>query len=404
MTMQNTRIRLLNYPAVLLAAVVVWSSAVWEATAADESPTTPSATWVLANWHRSAHVLGIIHPDGTGGDAIPSWSAESAELGLRPQFADGQRVLLTSYEDVDLKRVRSGQVKTRLDLQPGHRKLVEILQKNRPSDQMRTHALLPGDKRVIATSIVNGEERIFVMGLDGGEQVELTEAGGGFHYALSLSNDQKRLALHVTGGKPSFYNPGPYSINVLEIATKKRVLVAGQPGHLYFGPKWSPDDRWLVYMDCLNGSDPHHFAAALGIGRSEGSDHRLVTPPQSHWFGTPFGSNIPEWSPDGKTVTYTRLLPNSERDISKGGAQICLVDPFTGTITELTTAEEGRWDYRTVWSPDGKKMMFTRVRAGSPRELWSMDADGSHQKKLTLGYQKKGADFPRWIRVTAATK
>ncbi|MGD9854734.1 MAG: hypothetical protein AB7U20_07260 [Planctomycetaceae bacterium] len=349
-----------------------------------------------------AHVLGFMSLDGAG-ERYPDFAQPNQRSWVfGPQFADGRRMLLTSYEEVDVTRVRSGKVKTHdwiYDFISGE--LTEILQQDRPSDQVRTHALLPGDERVIATAIIGGEERVFVMNLDGGEQIELTEAGGGFHYALALSNDQQRLALHVTGGKPSFYNPGPYSINVLELATKNRVLVAGQPGHLYFGPHWSPDDRWLVYLDCLNESDPHHFRAALCIGESDGSLHRTVTPSQTHWFGTPFGSNMPEWSPDGQTVTYTRLLPGSERDMSRGGAQLCLLNPFTGQITELTPAEEGRWDFRAAWSPHGRMLLFTRVRSGEPRELWSMDAEGGNPQRLTRGYQDRGADFARWIRVSS---
>ncbi len=352
-----------------------------------------------------AHVLGFITPEGTLERYPDFGQVNQLSWVFGPQFDDGRRMLLTSFEDVDVTKVRSGKVLTHdwiYDLVSG--KVHEVLQKNRPADQMRTHALLSGDTRVIATAIVGGEERVFIMDLDGGNQVELTEAGGGFHYGLSLSNDQKRLAVHVTGGMPSFYNPGAYSINVLDVDTKKRVFVAGQPEHLLFGPHWSPDDRYLVYLDCLHVQDPGHFRAALNVGRTDGLGQQAATPAQTHWFGTPYGSNMSEWSPDGKTITYTRLLPNSTRDMSQGGAQLCLLNPFSGAITELTTAEEGRWDFRAAWSPEGDKLSFTRVRTGGVRELWIMDPDGSHQQRLTDGYQNKGADFSRWIRVSPREK
>jgi len=347
-----------------------------------------------------AHVLGFITPEGADEQYPDFGQANQLSWVFGPQFADGRRILLTSFKGVDATKVRSGKVLTHdwiYDLLSG--KVQQVLQKNRPAEQMRTHALLSGDTRVIATAIVGGEERVFVMDLDGDNQVELTEAGGGFHYGLSLSNDRKRLAVHVTGGKPSDYNPGAYSINVLDVDTKKRVFVAGQPEHLLFGPHWSPDDRYLVYLDCLNVQDTGHFRAALNIGRTDGSGQQAALPEQTHWFGTPYGSNMSSWSPDGKTITYTRLLPNSTRDMSVGGAQLCLLSPFSGAITELTTAEEGRWDFRAEWSPSGDKLAFTRVRTGGVRELWIMDPDGTHQQRLTDGYLKKGADFARWIRV-----
>src|SRR5262249_43608655 len=162
-----------------------------------------------------------------------------------------------------------------------------------------------GEKRFIVSGVVDGEQRLFEMDLDGRNQAPVTQTGEGFHYGVSLSHDGRRIALHVTQGKPAFHNPGEYSINVLDLATKKRTLVAGHPAHLYFGPTWSANDEWLAYLDCHHGEDPAHFRSALAIGRADGSEHRVVTPPQSHWFGTPFGSNMTEWSPDGQTVTWT---------------------------------------------------------------------------------------------------
>jgi TolB protein len=168
-----------------------------------------------------------------------------------------------------------------------------------------------------------------------------------------------------------------------------------------FGPRWSPDDTQLAYLDCRAIEDPAHFRADLAVGRADGSQHRVVTSGQTHWFGTPFGSNMTEWSPDGTTITYTRLLADSKPDMSTGGSQLCLLNPETGQVTELTPAEEGVWDYRAAWSPEGDRIAFTRARPGAARELWMMNADGSNPHRLTDGYQHKGADFARWLKVDA---
>jgi len=176
--------------------------------------------------------------------------------------------------------------------------------------------------------------------------------------------------------------------------------VGGKAGHLMFGPHWSPDDTRLVYLDCPVEKEPGHFRADLAVGLADGSGDKVITSGQPHWFGTPFGSNMSEWSPDGKMVTFTRLRENSQRDLSAGGAQICLLDPESGEVTELTPAVEGVWDYRATWCPDGSAMAFCRVRAGGSRELWMMNPDGSGQRKLTDGYEHKGADYYRWLRVS----
>ena len=352
-----------------------------------------------------AHVLGFIDPDGSS-EHYPDF----AQPGQRswvfgPLFSDGRRIILTSYEDTNLLKVRSGQVVTHdwiYDLVSGE--LNPILLKARQADQLRPYALLTGDRRVIETAIIGHEERIFIKDLDGGNPVELTKAGGGFHYALELSHDVTRLACHVTGGAPADYNTGMYSINVFDLATGKRILVDGRPEHLCFGPRWSPDDKWLAYLDCHAAQDPAHFRAALAIGRSDGTEHRVVTSGHDHWFGTPYGSNMTEWSPDGQTVAFTRLRDGSKSDMSQGGAQLCLLNPFTQEVIELTHAEEGVWDYRAAWCPEGDVLLFTRARPGSRRELWRIDSDGTNARFLTDGYKHAGADFPRWLRVRLNAK
>lgn len=348
-----------------------------------------------------AHVIGFIKPDGTGEFYPDLKQPHQRSWVFGPIFSDGRRMILASYEETDLTSVRAGKSITHdwiFELQTGT--LTPALEQNRPADQLRPYILLPGDRRVIETAILGGEERIFVKDLDGGNPVELTSPGSGFHYALALSNDKTRLACHVAGGNLPGFNPGHYSINLFDLATGKRVFIAGQAEHLMFGPNWSPDDRRLVYLDCHAAKDPGHFRAALAIGQADGSGHRTITPGQTHWFGTPFGSNMAEWSPDGKTVTYTRLQENSKKDISEGGSQLCLLNPDSDEIRELTPAVEGVWDYRATWAPDASAIAFCRVRAGGPRELWIMEPDGSNQRKLTDGYQHKGADYYRWLRVS----
>jgi TolB protein len=358
---------------------------------------------VGASGSQVAHVIGFIRPDGTG-EQFPAFDKPNQHSWVfGPQFSDGRRIFLGSSEELDVAKVRAGKAVTRdwiYDLHTGA--LEPACEKDRQADQIRPYALIADDTRVIATAYIGSEERIFIKDLDGANAVELTHEGGGFHYALELSHDKTRIACHVTGGTPDFYNPGMYSFNVFELESGKRTFVAGQPEHLMFGPHWSPDDTRLVYLDCLAAIDTAHFRAALAVGKADGSEHRAITPGQTHWFGTPYGSNMSEWSPDGKTVTYTRLSENATKDMSAGGSQLCLLNPDTGAITELTPAEEGTWDYRAIWAPDGSAIAFARVKNGGVRELWLMNPDGTNPRRLTDGFEHKGADHYRWIRVASA--
>ena len=69
-----------------------------------------------------AHVLGLIRPDGTHEQYPDFKQPEQKSWVFGPQFSDGRRIILCSYEDVGVAQVRSGKVVTHdwiYDLQTG---------------------------------------------------------------------------------------------------------------------------------------------------------------------------------------------------------------------------------------------------------------------------------------------
>ena len=117
--------------------------------------------------------------------------------------------------------------------------------------------------------MVDGAQQLYVMNVDGSGCRALTHPGQGFHYGVEISPDETRVACHVTGDKSSRYpRVYPYSIEVIDIASGARTMLAARTGHLYFAPVWSAAGDRLAYLDCHSATDAAHFAADLCIGHA----------------------------------------------------------------------------------------------------------------------------------------
>ena len=343
-----------------------------------------------------------------------------ASWGWGPVFDDRRRVILSSYEP---GKAWEGNVRVHLwiyDLVE-IRLLEEIALKNRPAPFMGCSHILPGEDRLLVNPIIDGKQRIWTMDLDGSDPLEVTGAEEGFVYCVQISPDGQKIAYHAT----MLADRDSYCIFVSDLDGGNKVEVAAAEGHLYFGPMWSPDGQWLIYQDCHYADDPGHDWADLCLGSRDGSVNRKVATGQRQWFATSYGdpetrgggSNMAQWTPDGKTVAYTRAEPGSRtawpyqaerpdtdhfnRDYypedARGGTAICLLDPFKGKETEFIPYESRVWNFRAAWSPDGSLFAFCRTNVGSPSGIWLVNADGGDPRRLTDGYLHQGADHPVWV-------
>jgi TolB protein len=84
-------------------------------------------------------------------------------------------------------------------------------------------------------------------------------------------------------------------------------------------------------------------------------------------------------------------------ELAQGGTEICLLDPRDGACEPLLQNEPGIWDFRATQSPDGRLIAFCRAATGEAPALWVMNADGSDPRRLTQGWENRGADHPKWL-------
>jgi len=337
-------------------------------------------------------------------------------------FPDGRRILLLSMEP---RRDGPGrpfeeyytQTPTHLwtfDLESGS--LTEVAKQDRLA-VFYTPQLLLRDGRVLVQVVRGKVGQVYNMDLDGSDARPFTQAGEGLPYGFSANPDGRRIAFHLA-------SPRGYEIWTSDPWGRNRIRVAGDPGHLYFGPQWSPDGEWLAYADCLPADDPGHDWCDVRVGRPDGRENRALTTGKDMWFAATYGntrhhgggSNVVAWTHKGQLL-IPRRIPGSQvpwpfqahrpdtdhfnRDFkpetARGGTWIDRIDPKSGRSEAVTKPSEGVWDFRCSESEDGRWITFCRASAGNLPSLWVQPATGEPAREIVKDPDGTGIDHPRWL-------
>ena len=138
---------------------------------------------------------------------------------------------------------------------------------------------------------------------------------------------------------------------------------------------WSPDSRWLAVCDA-DDSDLTLSLSLLSV--DSGEMRRLTSPPDG-----PFSGDIsPAFSPDGRTLAFTRFGPSGWFSdlylLDLGDDLIPKGEPRRRTFTERVTTSP-------VFTPDGRDIIFA---SGSieTQSLWRVPAFGAAPpQRLSFG-------------------
>jgi dipeptidyl aminopeptidase/acylaminoacyl peptidase len=112
----------------------------------------------------------------------------------------------------------------------------------------------------------------------------------------------------------------------------------------------SPDGRWAAFVVSRVDLDANRYRRAVWLAATDGS----VAP---YPFSGGDGDGSPAWSPDGRRLAFTRNLED-------GGAAL-LVRPVDGPGETVTLCGRVEAIEEPVWSPDGSRIAFaSRERTG----------------------------------------
>jgi Tol biopolymer transport system component len=209
----------------------------------------------------------------------------------------------------------------------------------------------------------------WVARADGSELRKVVDLSGVFEFQPDVSPDGSRVLLRVDDGGRS---QGTWIVE-LEGTLRSSVRLTG-PGRRISGgaADWAPDGRQFV----VAGKRPGE--RFLGLYILDVSRPRLrprrITP--DRWE-----AQYPAWSPDGRLIAFTRVVPPSS-------FEIWVVAP-DGTGVRRLTGDAGSDNY-AAWSPDASALVYSSEDRPDRNGLWVMRPDGTGRRYLAEGGE------PQW--------
>jgi Tol biopolymer transport system component len=175
-------------------------------------------------------------------------------------------------------------------------------------------------------------------------------------------------------------------------AQRRRLTTSGDSGT----PVPTPDGSRIAYVRSLTATGD---AARIWVMDGDGTHRRQLVPGDRTLIDFPGA-----WAPDGEWLAFTRCpLPRfyGSHDFEDRCAVYVIGEDGSG-LTKLADSA-----FEPDWSPDGKQIAFVSMRDHTgfvtadedtdryAGELYAMNADGSHQQRLTTT-PRLDESLPHW--------
>ena len=217
------------------------------------------------------------------------------------------------------------------------------------------------------------------MRADGTDRRRLTRSGQGTDFDPDFSPNGRRVVFRSSRGRyqPDRFGVGLEAIRVVDLRTRRQRQIQPPSGGLF--PAWSPDGKTIAFSGLRSDGGP---VDTIQLMRPDGSG--LVD------LGMP--GEVATWSRDGTRIAFGSHRGDGNWAVwtmrRDGGDRRQLTHPV------LRPPAGAHGDAPGAWSPDGTRLAYSSEARGD-RELFVMDADGSHKRRLT---RWRGADSPNaWL-------
>ena len=219
---------------------------------------------------------------------------------------------------------------------------------------------------VVAYNTFGTDSRIVLYDLKTGKNRDFGSQRNTTYTTPVFTPDGKHLAY----GHASEQGTDLYLVPLDGDAFPRRLTVGR--GSVSVQPSFSPDGNRIAFMSDRTGHPEVYIMDA------DGTNSDIFT---SFDFGDQNYRASPDWSPDGRQVTFQTRIDNR--------FQIFSMSPRDRQPKQLTSEGENE---DPSWAPDGRHIVFVSSRSGT-RQLWILDTESGRLRQLT---QVSGARLPAW--------
>lgn len=176
----------------------------------------------------------------------------------------------------------------------------------------------------------------------------------------------------IAGKRPQVFTIAPDGTGL------KQLTRVGRDGAE--NPVWSPDGTRI----------------AFDTNARKGVNLFTIAPDGTALHGLPLGvgdfNGDPAYSPDGAQISFDQDLGDSQPTVH--GIYLANADGSGARRVTTGLATKQAYDTESQWSPDGRRIAFTRVRNAKEAAIFTVNADGTDLRQLTP--YKLDAASPDW--------